>query len=193
MKKWIILVILIIFLSISAHSISYSSGIYTSQLYGATTPIISLISPSNNSIKTIEFATQSIDFVFSVSVNSSVCNLFYDNSKRANSTNSLNSVTITASATGFGIGQWFVNCTDNINGVVGQSGFFNLDVQVAQSTGGGATASPAIGGGGQGLPNISFTKEYICSKVNIFVGSITLHHPPQHPSQANSQPKQKPK
>ncbi|MEK6880070.1 MAG: hypothetical protein AABY22_10700, partial [Nanoarchaeota archaeon] len=138
-----------------------------------TPPNISLISPQNTSAVTLSNINENIDFKFFVNESSSVCNLFYDNVKIGNSTNSLGSATITSSVSNFGIGRWFVNCTDSFNNA-GQSHFFMLDVIQGQTTGGGATASPATGSGGglsQPAYNSSFGKDYVCSKVNVFINS----------------------
>ena len=142
----------------------------------ATSPSIILSSPPNNTEKAVTLLTDLIEFRFSVNENSSLCNVFFDNSKRTNSTSSLDATTIFASPTGFGIGQWFVNCTDYANNT-GQSPFFNLNVVQAGSSGGGPVASPpggASGGGGGGLQqpsSQSFTKDYICSKIKTFVNA----------------------
>ena len=174
MKKWIILLFIIIFLP-SVFSIKYGEGKYGKNLYGASSPNITIISPSNNSVVILTSLSESVSFVFSVNKNSSICKLFFDDVNIGTSTNSLNTTTITKPVTNFGTFMWFVNCTESINSVIGKSDIFILRVEKASTTGGGPSQSSPSGSGGfptselTAEPSYTYTLGYICNRTNEFI------------------------
>lgn len=145
----------------------------------ATAPNATLLSPINNSFVTLSTITEIIQFSFNVAENST-CTLYFDNSRIANSTDTNNNVIYNATVASFGIGEWFVNCSDT-TGNKFQSPFFFIDVRQGQQTGGGpAPSSPGGGtGGGISTPSSSevkytYTLTYICNRTREFIQNHTI-------------------
>tara|TARA_Y100000310_G_scaffold345665_1_gene467968 strand:- start:22981 stop:25698 length:2718 start_codon:yes stop_codon:yes gene_type:complete len=130
------------------NSFEKESSISESFIVDLTDPLVSLSSPSNNTVST----SNDIDFKYSVddfSINN--CTLFLNNaSQSVDSSVAINNTeTISVDNLGDGDHDWYVSCKDYANRE-GNSTTFRLNISVSSSSGGGSGGSGGGGGGSGG-------------------------------------------